>query len=191
VPTKTFAAVAALALTIGLTGCPGDPANVKPDVNAKAFDTAMSLIVAVKHSSWQRACSLLTLEARIEIEAWAKGRQRQPSLPSCRDALAGPAFQQLCGEFWERVREGTTLYRKDDVGGPDSKPTVAWFAVSRNGPPLMSRCELRLTHVHGNSRDWRVDAIARTPHQAVLARRRNELVVRTATPVSKLRPRRR
>jgi hypothetical protein len=114
----------------------------------------------------------MTIEARFELRAWA-------GAPLCRDALAGRAFRDLCGGFWAEARAGATVYRKDDVDGFQAKPRVAWFVLSRDRR-LTSRCELRL--VRAGER-WRVDGIARAAAQAVIVKRRDELVFRDRTPV--------
>ncbi len=180
---RAVAIAGTIALAIALAGCPGDPENVDPQVNAKAFSTAASLVAAVRGGSWGRACSLLTLEAQIEVEAWVQRRERRRLRPSCERALSGAAFGELCGELWKRTRSGTTIYRKDDVSGTGSKPTVAWAVVTRRRQ-LTGRCELRLTRPDSDEVNWRIDAIAVDRSQAVLRRARDELVFRNKVPVA-------
>lgn len=175
-----------IAIAMALTGCPGDPPNVDTEVNTKAFSTATSVFAAVSRSSWGRACSLLTLEAQVEVEARVQKREGRRSRPSCERALSGTAFGELCGGLWKRARSGTILYRKDDVSGPGSKPEVAWAAVTRRRK-VTSRCELRLTREDSDEADWRIDSIALKRSQSVVAQARNELVFRNGVPVARRR----
>ena len=181
---RTIATAATVALAIALTGCPGDPNRVATQVNVKASSTAGSMLAAVKRGSWGKACSLLTLEAQIEVEAWVQRREGRRARPSCERALSGTAFGERCGELWKRTRSGTTIYRESDVDGTDSKPTVAWVAVTRRGD-LTGRCEMRLTRKDSDDVDWRIDAIALKRSRAVLARNRADLVFRNAEPVAR------
>lgn len=181
---RTIATAGTVALAIALTGCPGDPNRVATQVNVKAFSTAGSMLAAVKRGSWGKACSLLTLEAQIEVEVWVQRREGRRSRPSCERALSGRDFGELCGELWKRTRSGTTLYRDDDVQETDSKPTVAWTAVTRRGD-LTSRCEMRLTRKDSDEVDWSIDAIALKRPRAVLVRKRADLVFRNAEPVAR------
>src|SRR4051812_46712312 len=155
-----------------LSGCVGDPKRVDRATDRRAFHAASSLIEAVRRGAFARACSGMTIEARFELRAWA-------GAASCREALAGRAFRDLCGGFWAGAHAGTTVYRKDDVDGFQAKPGVAWFVLSRDRR-LTGRCELRLVR---EGERWRVDGIARTAGQAVIAKRRDELVFRDRTPV--------
>lgn len=173
---RRIVAAGGVVLAITLTGCSGDSWNVDTAVHAEATSAVRSFLSAVDRRSWRRACSLLTLEARIEVAAVVQQREDRDSRPPCERALAGVAFRKRCRSAWESAHSTRLVYRVADVGGPGSKPTVAWLGITFPRR-LTGRCELRLTREDSDDADWRIDAIALERSRAVLAAERNQLVL--------------
>jgi len=180
---KACVRLAAVALAISLAGCPGDPKTVDRAVDETAFTSGTGFMGAVRSSDWTAACAMLTLEARIELQARMRRQDGLRSQPSCVRALSGRSFQALCGAFWGRARSALNLYRETDVGKRDSTPNVAWTAVARGRKPI-SRCELRLTRKDSEHDDWLIDAIALRRSEAVVYADRYSLVNRAGRPIA-------
>lgn len=175
---RSIAVVGIVALALSLTGCPppeGPPDSVDTEVHTDAVSTVRSFFSAVVRGSPGTACSLLTLGARIELEARVQNREGQRSRPSCAGALSSKTFRRLCTERRDRARSPGIVYRSVDVIEENSKPTVAWGASTR-ARRMTRPCELRLTRDDSDDVDWRIDAIALKRSQVVRERARDEIV---------------
>jgi len=168
-------------LAAALAGCGRELWNVDAGVHAEASSAGRSFLSAVNRRSWRQGCSLLTLEARIEVEAVGQQRERGDARPPCERALAGLARRKRCRSGWDSGRATAVVYRMIDVRGPDSKPAVAWLGIT-SPRRLSGRCELRLTREASDDARWRIDAIAVERSLAVLVADRDQL----ATPNGEL-----